>query len=167
MQFDKLTEDFLYGSLALSPVSATATGYHVNNGVPLDELLDDYSAGGLDQQRTFYKDFQLRFASLDMSKLDKEQRVDLDMMKNNAGLALLELDTIQSYKHNPTVYVELVGNALYTPCMLNYAPVEKRFDQITKRLERVPALFEQAKANEDAPEVWNRVARRKTTETSS
>ncbi len=159
MQFDKLTEDFLYGSLALSPVSATATGYHVNNGVPLDELLDDYSAGGLDQQRTFYKDFQLRFASLDMSKLDKEQRVDLDMMKNNAGLALLELDTIQSYKHNPTIYVELVGNALYTPYMLNYAPVEKRFDQITKRLERVPALFEQAKANlTDAPEVWNRVA---------
>ena len=101
MQFDKLTEDFLYGSLALSPVSATATGYHVNNGVPLDELLDDYSAGGLDQQRTFYKDFQARVAGLDVTKLDKEQHVDLDMMKNNAELALLELDTIQSYKHNP------------------------------------------------------------------
>ena len=159
LQFDKLTEDFLYGSLALSPVSATATGYHVHNGVPLDELLDDYSAGGLDQQRNFYKDFQLRVASLDVSKLDKEQHVDLDMMKGNAELALLELDTIQSYKHNPTVYVELVGNALYTPYMLNYAPVEKRFGQIIKRLERVPALFDQAKANlADAPEVWNRVA---------
>ena len=159
VQFDKLTEDYLYGSLALSPVSATATGYHLHNGVPLDELLDDYSAGGLDQQRAFYKDFQLRVASLDVSKLDKEQHVDLDMMKSNAELALLELDTIQSYKHNPTVYVELVGNALYTPYMLNYAPVEKRFGQIIKRLERVPALFDQAKANlMDAPEVWNRVA---------
>ncbi|HEV8416911.1 MAG TPA: DUF885 domain-containing protein [Bryobacteraceae bacterium] len=159
MQFDKLTEDYLYGSLALSPVSATATGYHLHNGVPLDELIDDYSAGGLDQQRAFYKDFQLRVASLDVSKLDKEQHVDLDMMKSNAELALLELDTIQSYKHNPTVYVELVGNALYTPYMLNYAPIEKRFGQIVKRLERVPALFDQAKANLlDAPEVWNRVA---------
>ena len=159
VQFDKLTEDYLYGSLALSPVSATATGYHLHNGVPLDELIDDYSAGGLDQQRTFYKDFQLRVASLDVSKLDKEQHVDLDMMKSNAELALLELDTIQSYKHNPTVYVELVGNALYTPYMLNYAPIEKRFGQIIKRLERVPALFDQAKANlMDAPEVWNRVA---------
>jgi uncharacterized protein (DUF885 family) len=159
-QFDKLTEDFLYGSLSLSPVSATATGYHVHNGVPLDELIDDYSPGGLEQLRTFYKDFQLRAASLDVNKLDKEQRVDLDMMKNNAELALLELDTIQSYKHNPTVYVELIGNALYTPYMLNYAPIEKRFEQITKRLERVPALFNQAKLNlVDAPEVWNRVAR--------
>ena len=160
MVFDTLTQDFLYGSLALSPVSATATGYHLHNGVPLDELVDDYSAGGLDQQRNFYKDFQQRIAALDATTLDKEQRVDLDIMKSNIDLALLELDTIQSYKHNPTVYVELAGNALYTPYMLNYAPIEKRFGHIIKRLERVPAMFDQAKANlVDAPEVWNRVAR--------
>src|ERR1700693_4874250 len=83
MEFDKLTEDFLYGSLALSPVSATATGYHLHKGVPLDELGDDYSVGGLDQQRNFYNDFQLRAAALDVTRLDKEQRVDLDIMKNN------------------------------------------------------------------------------------
>jgi uncharacterized protein (DUF885 family) len=159
VQFDKLTDDFLYGSLALSPVSATGVGYHVHNGVPLDELIDDYSAGGIDQQRNFYNDFQLRAAALDGSQLDKEQRVDLDIMKNNVEAALLELNTLQSYRHNPTVYVELVGNALYTPYMLNYAPVEKRFGHIIKRLERIPALFDQAKANlVDAPEVWNRVA---------
>ena len=158
--FDKLTQDFIYGSLAQSPVGATATGYHTHNGVPLDELVDDYSTGGLDQQRNFYRDFQMRIAALDTSKLDKEQRVDLDIIKNNIELGLLELDTIQSYKHNPTVYVELAGNALYTPYMLNYAPPEKRFGQIIKRLERLPALFDQAKANLiDAPEVWNRVAR--------
>ena len=160
MQFEKLTEDFLYGSLALSPVSATGVGYHLHNGVPLDELLDDYSAGGIDQQRTFYKDFQLRIAALDASRLDKEQRVDLDIIKSNIELALLDLETIQSYKHNPTVYVELVGNALFTPYMLNYGPIERRFGHIIKRLERIPALFDQAKASlVDAPEVWNRVAR--------
>ena len=81
-------------------------------------------------------------------------------MKNQLNLAMLELKTIQSYKHNPTVYVELAGNALFTPYMLNYAPKEQRFQQIIRRLEKFPALFEQAKANLiDAPEVWNRVAR--------
>jgi len=99
--FEKLTQDFIYGALSLSPVSATGNGYHVHNGVPLDELLDDYSAGGLDQQRNFYRDFQMRIAAMDASKLDKEQRVDLDIIKNNIDLGLLELDTIQSYKHNP------------------------------------------------------------------
>jgi uncharacterized protein (DUF885 family) len=72
---------------------------------------------------------------------------------------MLELDSIQSYKHNPTVYVEAAGNALFAPYVLNYAPLEKRFEQITKRLEKMPGLFEQAKANlVDAPKVWNRVA---------
>src|SRR5581483_80806 len=87
-EFDKLTQDFIYGTLSLSPVTATATGYHTHNGVPLDELIDDYSAGGLDQQRNFYRDFQMRTATLDTSKLDKEQRADLDILKNNIELAL-------------------------------------------------------------------------------
>ncbi|HSR05925.1 MAG TPA: DUF885 domain-containing protein [Bryobacteraceae bacterium] len=157
---EKLTQDFIYGDLALSPVSATAAGYHVHNGMTLDGMLDDYSAAGLEQQRQFCTDIQNRAGVLDPNKLDKEQKADLDIITSNTGLCLLELNTIQSFKHNPTVYVELVGNALFTPYMLNYAPLEQRFDHITSRLAKVPVLFEQAKANlTDAPEVWNRVAR--------
>ena len=157
---EKLTQDFIYGTLALSPVSATQAGYHRHNGTGLDDLLDDYSVAGLEQQRGFCKGIQDRAGALDAAKLDKEQKADLDIIKSNAGLCLLELNTIQSFKHNPTVYVELLGNALFAPYMLNYAPVEQRYGHITHRLEKVPALFEQAKANlTDAPEVWNRVAR--------
>jgi uncharacterized protein (DUF885 family) len=157
--FDKLSQDLIYGSLAFSPVDATSTGYHVHNGIPLDELLDDYSPQGMDQQRGFYRGMQMRVAAVDAASLDREQRADLEIMKDALGLSLLELNTIQSYKHNPTIYVELAGNALFSPYMLNYAPKEKRFQQITRRLEKMPALFEQAKSElVDAPEVWNRVA---------
>ena len=156
----KLTEDFIYGTLALSPVSATQAGYHQHNGAVLDDALDDYSAAGLEKQRGFCKGIQDRAGAMDAAKLDKEQRADLDIIKSNAGLCLLELNTIQSFKHNPTVYVELVGSALFPPYVLNYAPIEQRFEHITHRLEKLPALYEQAKANlTDAPEVWNRVAR--------
>jgi uncharacterized protein (DUF885 family) len=156
---EKLTQDFIYGNLALSPSSATAAGYHVHNGMTLDAMLDDYSAAGLEQQRQFCTDIQNRAGVLDPTKLDKEQKADLDIITSNTGLCLLEMNTIQSYKHNPTVYVELVGNALFTPYMLNYAAAEQRFDHITSRLAKVPVLFEQAKANlTDSPEVWNRVA---------
>ena len=158
--FDKLTQDFVYGSLALSPVTATATGYHQHNGVPLDEMLDDYSAAGIDAQRHFVQSFQSRTAAVNAASLDKEQQADLEIVKINLGMYQLELDTIQSFKHNPTVYVELAGNALFSPFVLNYAPKEQRFQQIVKRLEKMPALFDQAKMNlVDAPEIWNRVAR--------
>ncbi len=158
--FEKLNQDFVYGSLALSPVTAAATGYHQHNGASLDEMLDDYSAAGIDAERRFFESIQSGIASLKPDTLDREQRVDLEIIKSNVGIALLELNTIQSYKHNPTVYVELVGNALFNPYVLNYAPIERRFEHITRRLEKIPALMEQAKANlADAPEVWNRVAR--------
>jgi hypothetical protein len=94
----------------------------------------------------------MRVAAVDPASLDREQKADLEIMKDSLGLDLLELNTIQSYKHNPTIYVELAGNALFNPYMLNYAPKEKRFQQITRRLEKMPALFEQAKSElVDAP----------------
>jgi uncharacterized protein (DUF885 family) len=158
--FEKLTDDFTRGVLALSPASATQAGYHDHNGIALDEALDDLSPAGIDAQRRFYQDTQKRLAGLDVASLDREQQADLEILKNNVGVSLLELDTIQSYRHNPTLYVELAGNALYTPFVLNYAPLDARFRHIVKRLEKIPALVDQAKANlVDAPEVWNRVAR--------
>ena len=158
--FDKLVDDFVYGSLALSPVGATSSGYHQHNGISLDEMLDDWSPAGIEVARKFYRDFDSRLAALNQTALDKEQRADVGIIRNNLGLALLDFDEIQSYKHNPTTYVELAGTALYTPYMLNYASKEQRFGHIIKRMEKLPMLFEQAKTNlVDSPDVWNRVAR--------
>src|SRR5581483_7756165 len=70
------------------------------------------------------------------------------------------LDEIQSHRHNPTLYVEIIGNALYSPYVLNYAPLPDRFRHIIARLVKVPELIRQAQANLlDAPPIWNEVAR--------
>jgi uncharacterized protein (DUF885 family) len=155
-----LTDDFVYGSLALSPSSATAAGYHEHKGVQLDEQLDDFSAAGIDQQHKFYSDFHNRLAAIQQDSLTPEDRADYQIIDNNVNLSLLELDKIQSYRHNPTVYVELVGNALFNPFVLEYAPIDQRYRAIIQRLQKIPALMQQGQANlMDAPEVWNRVAR--------
>ena len=97
--------------------------------------------------------------SIPQDRLSTEDRADYEIIDDQISLALLELDTIQSYRHNPTLYVELAGNALNTPYMLEYAPAPKRFQAIIARLKLLPNFFEQAKVNLiDAPEVWNRVA---------
>ena len=55
--FAKVAEEFLYGYLALSPSSATFSGYHEHRDpatgklVSLDEQLDDVSAAGIERQR--------------------------------------------------------------------------------------------------------------------
>jgi uncharacterized protein (DUF885 family) len=155
----KLTDDFVYDSLALSPVSATSAGYHEHKGVKLDQKLDDYGASGIQQQQQFYTAFHDRLAAIKPDQLSNEDRADYQILTNQTELALLELREIQSYRHNPTVYVELVGNALFAPLVLEYAPIESRYRDIVQRVSAIPVLMDQAKANLiDAPDVWNRVA---------
>jgi uncharacterized protein (DUF885 family) len=157
--FSKLTEEFVYGSLALSPVSATVAGYHEHQGVRLDEKLDDYGPVGIQDQRRFFSGFRDRLALIKPETLGQEEQADYQIIQNQVELALLDLTRIQSFRHNPTVYVELVGNALFNPFVLEYAPLETRYRHIIQRLFKVPELMQQAKRNlSDSPEVWNRVA---------
>ncbi len=158
--FDQLVDDFVMGTLALSPTGATGFGYHVHHGVSLDDQLDDFSPAGIEAQRSFLHDIEIRIAHFDGAALDPEQRADVDIMRNALGATRLELDEIQSYRHNPTSYVELLGNGLYSPYVLHFAPAPERYRHIISRLQKVPELIQQAETNlQDSPEVWNRVAR--------
>lgn len=159
-EFGKFTSRFVYSTLAMSPVTATSVGYHEHQGVHLDEQLDDMSAAGIQRQRQYYASVRDQLTDWGKRPLTAEERADFDIMQDMVSLNLLDLDTIQSYRHNPALYVEMVGNALFTPYVLDYAPKARRMTQIIARLEKIPRLIEQAKAQlTDAPEIWNRVAR--------
>jgi uncharacterized protein (DUF885 family) len=162
--FEQLVDDFVFGTLALSPTTATSYGYHVHKDVVLDDLLDDFSPAGIAASQSFLHDMEARIAKLDTASLDAEQRADVDIMRDALGTSRLELDEIQGYRHNPTTYVELLGNGLYTLYVLQYAPAPERYRHIINRLNRVPELIRQAEANlQDSPEVWTRVAHEENT----
>jgi uncharacterized protein (DUF885 family) len=157
--FDSIAEEFVYGTLALSPVSATQAGYHRHEGKSLDENLDDFSAAGIAAQRQFYTGFRGRLEKWNTASLTPEERADFQILSDQIALGLLELDRIQSYRHNPTMYVELIGNGLFNPFVLEYAPKPLRIRHIIARLGKIPALLEQAKQNlADSPEIWTTVA---------
>ncbi len=157
--FDSIAEEFVHGTLALSPVSATQAGYHRHEGKSLDENLDDFSAAGIAAQRQFYTGFRARLEKWHTASLAPEERADFQILSDQIALALLELDRIQSYRHNPTMYVELIGNGLFNPFILEYAPKPQRIRHIIARLGKIPALLEQARQNlADSPEIWTTVA---------
>jgi uncharacterized protein (DUF885 family) len=159
-EFDTLIGEFVTSSLALSPVAATAQGYHRHNGASLDEELDDFSPQAINRALRFYRDWEQRVGRLDVATLDAEQQADLQIVKNAVGLALLDLETIQTYRHNPAFYIELIGNALLAPFKLEYAPKAERFEHIIKRLQKIPRLLDQARTNlSDAAPVSIQVAR--------
>ena len=156
---EKLLQDFIGASLAMSPVTATQVGFHNYEGVNLDSILDDYSPNGIRGLRIFYNTMHVNASKLDSKKLAPEVRTDFALIRDYCEQQLLEIDKLQSYRHNPTLYVELIGQAIDGPFTLNYASTETRYQQITARLTKVPAFLETAKANlTDAPEIWNTVA---------
>jgi uncharacterized protein (DUF885 family) len=160
LQFNQLVDDFVFGTLSLAPTTATGMGYHRHRGVMLDDQLEDFSPAGIKASLNLLSDIETRIGTLDAKSFNQEQRADIDIMNGAIAAARLDLQDIQSYRHNPTMYVELIGNALYTPYVLHYAAAEERFKHIISRLNLIPQLIRQAKENlQDSPEIWNKVAR--------
>ena len=157
--FSRLSDEFVYTTLAFSPVGATATGLHQYNQQNLDDLLDDVSPAAFDRQRQFYTGFRQRLAALDSASLSAEDRADLSMIQDQISLALLDLDEIHSHSHNPTIYVETLGNAFFSPYVLEYAAKPARMRNIIARLKQTPAFLDQAAKNlVSSPDIWTRVA---------
>jgi uncharacterized protein (DUF885 family) len=154
-----LSEEFVYTSLSFSPVSAAAAGLHEYNGRRFDEMLDDYSPSALGRQRTFYEGFRARLARIEANRLAPQERADFAILRDQTELALFDLAEAESALHNPTVYVETLGNALFTPSIVEYADKSLRFDHIISRLEKAPLFLEQAAGNlASAPAIWTQVA---------
>jgi len=154
-----LSDEFVSTTLSFSPASATGAGLHQDKGQNLDELLDDFSPASLDHQRQFYTDFRKRLNALAAGELPPEDAADRTILEDQIGLALLDLDEVQSARHSPTLYVETLGNAFFNPYVLEYAPKPQRLRAIIARLQKVPGYLEQARQNlVAAPSVWTTVA---------
>ena len=158
-QFSNLSDEFVHTTLSFSPSGATAAGLHQYNGQNLDDQLDDVSPAAFDKERKFYLDFRQRLGGLSTDKLSTEERADLTIIQDQISLALLETDEIHNSLHNPTVYVETLGNALFSPFVVEYAPLPARLRSIIARLEKVPLFLDQAETNlVSSPDIWTKVA---------
>jgi uncharacterized protein (DUF885 family) len=151
-KFAELSDQFMKDSLALSPTSASAAGYHkhvdpkTGKTIELDALLDDMSLEAMAEQRAFYQQWRERFRNeTPVSTLDAQDSADWQLIDDQIGLNLLEFDKIQNYRHNPTVPVELIGNALFLPLTQDYAPFDVRVGHVLSRVSAIPRLLTQVK----------------------
>jgi uncharacterized protein (DUF885 family) len=165
-KFATLSDQFMKDSLALSPVSASAAGYHAHidpktgQKIELDAMLDDLSLESIAHQRDFYASWRERFRTeTPVASLDPQDAADWHLIDDQIGLSLLEFDKIQSYRHNPTVVVELIGNSLFLPLTQNYAPHDVRIAQILSRIQQIPHLLDEVKSYlADSDPVWIKTA---------
>lgn len=152
-RFMQLADAFMKESLALSPANASQAGYHkhvdskTGKTIMLDAELDDVGAEGMTAQSKFYRDWRNRFQTeTPLSSLGAQDSADYRLIDDQIALNLLEFEKIQNYRHNPTVYVELLGNALFLPLTQDYAPKEVRVGDVISRIGQIPRFLDQAKS---------------------
>ncbi len=152
-QFSKMTDQFVKESLALSPVSASYAGYHkhvdpkTGKTIDLDAQLDNVSAQGIAAQEKFYRAWRQRFQTeTPVAGLNPQDAADYRLIDDQIALNLLEFEHIQNYKHNPTGYVELIGNGLFLPLTQEYASKEVRVGDVISRIGQIPRFLDQAKS---------------------
>jgi uncharacterized protein (DUF885 family) len=152
-KFSQMCDEFVRDSLALSPVSASQAGYHQHTDartgktIDLDAQLDDVSAAGWAAQEKFYQDWRARFRKeTPIETLNPQDAADFRLIDDQIGLNLLEFEKIHNYQHNPTVYVELLGNGLFLPLSQEYASQDKRVADVISRIQQIPRFLDQAKS---------------------
>ncbi|MHB8912548.1 MAG: DUF885 domain-containing protein [Lysobacter sp.] len=146
--FAALSRRWLDGWLQLQPVAATQAGDH-----RFDDQLDDLSAAGRQKLVDFSEKMLAELDTLDVGKLSRENQVDAAILRNQVRYDLWTAETLQSWASDPQIYSQLAGGALYTLMAREFAPLPQRLKSATARMEKLPGLFAQMRANLDPARV--------------
>ena len=146
--FADLSKRALDTWMQLSPVSATQIGDH-----RYDSELDDLSAAGQQKTLAAYKALLGELDKIEVAKLGRENQVDAAILRNQLQSEIWNAEVLQSGKWDPQLYNGIAGSAIYGLMAREFAPLPERLKSATARMEKLPAIFAQARENLDPARV--------------
>jgi uncharacterized protein (DUF885 family) len=154
-RFQKLAKDYIEGLLQANPEYATSLGDH-----RFDDKLTDYSDDAVARELKRAKDFRQQLEAFsDLTKLTGPNRVDVRLLKDNIDNEIFGIEELKEREWNPLLYNESLANSLYLLVARDFAPPEKRAASIKARMEKIPVVIAQAKANlKNPPQVYTETA---------
>ena len=147
-KFAELSQRWLDGWLALNPVTATQVGDH-----RFDGEIEDLGAEGRQKSLDFSKKLLAELDALDADTLSRENQVDALILRNQLRGDIWGIETYQGWAWDPQGYGGLAGSAIYNLMARDFAPMPQRLQSATARMEKIPALFAQMRANLDPARV--------------
>jgi uncharacterized protein (DUF885 family) len=146
--FADLSKRALDTWMQLSPVSATQIGDH-----RYDSEIDDLSAAGQQKTVDAYKGLLGELDKIEVAKLGRENQVDAAILRNQLQSEIWNAEVMQSGKWDPQLYNGVAGSAIYGLMAREFAPLPERLKAATARMEKLPAIFAQARENLDPARV--------------
>ncbi len=145
-EFEKLSNNILGSLQSFFPVRATEMGIHY-----YDQRLADYSNASVDkfiEQLTAFEKKLFNYKGVNLSEHD---RLNLELLKSNVDVALLDSKRIRWHKRSPQLYVDEAVNGVYFLMLSKNSAMSERLLSILGRMKAVPKLFETAKKNISNP----------------
>jgi uncharacterized protein (DUF885 family) len=138
--FRDLEEEYWDKWLQFNPSIATGAGIH-----KYDAMLEDFSAKAMrDRQATLTR---LLDRLQKMTRLTPEEVIDGEILRAE----ILELEEVQSWKHNPMMYVGTPGGAIDALMKRDFAPKAERLQSVIHRLQELPNVIKAMKENVSNP----------------
>ncbi len=144
-ELDALAREIFDWYVAWNPVFATSVGIH-----DYDHLLPKGDRAAILEETRKSKEAIERLGAIDLKSLSAGKRTDYGVLRNAIRLSLFENEELRIWESRPAG-AESVADALFPLFMRNFAPLPKRMESITGRLERSPVYLEATKSRVRAP----------------
>ena len=144
--FQKVAHDYIEQYLQANPEQATELGDH-----RFDGELTNYSAEARAKDLGTQKQFRDKLNTIDGSQLSGPNSIDFRILKENIDYQIFRAEELKEPEWNPLVYMQSLANSLYLLVARDFAPAEKRIPSLRQRLEKIPGVVAQAKANLQHP----------------
>jgi uncharacterized protein (DUF885 family) len=144
--FQKMAHDYVEQYLRANPEQATELGDH-----RFDGQLTDYSPEARAKDLAAQKEFRDKLNAIDGSQLTGANNIDFRILKENIDYQIFQAEELKEPEWNPLVYMQSLANSLYLLVARDFAPAEKRVPNLRQRMEKIPRVIAQARANLQHP----------------
>ncbi len=148
-EFQKIAHDYIEQYLQANPEDATELGDH-----RFDGQLTDYSSDAQAKDLATQKEFRDKLNAIDPAaagQLTGANNVDFRILKENIDYKIFQGEELKELEWNPLVYMQSLANSLYLLVARDFAPADKRIPNLRQRMEKIPGVIAQAKANLQHP----------------
>src|SRR6266404_271853 len=145
-EFQKIAHGYIELELENNPEEATELGDH-----RFDGRLTDYSPEARATDLATQKEFRDKLNAIDGSQLTGANNIDFRILKENIDYQIFQAEELKQAEWNPLVYNQSLANSLYVLVARDFASPEKRIPNLRQRMEGIPRVIAQAKANLQHP----------------
>jgi len=144
--FRIFVDDYFKALFEFSPTTATANGFHEYDG-----KLEDYSGAAFKARAAGLRSLGTRLDGLRREKLAFDETIDAAILDGQIKSELQDIEVIESWRRSPKGYIELPGGAIDLLIKRDFAPGPERLRSVISRLQHVPKVMEDLRANMTIP----------------